>query len=64
MKAAGLVPGLNNMIGQDICLYVNVGGIFISSMSSTFKPSGTFVRTTFCLLTKCTHIFDINILIR
>lgn len=44
-KATAMVPGINNMIGQDMCLYVDTGAILIASMSSTFKTNGTFVSS-------------------
>lgn len=43
LKADGMVPGLNSMIGQDICLYVDAGTINVVSVALMLTTDGASV---------------------
>ena len=42
-KAALMIPDLNNMLGEDMCDYVNVGDVQIMSMSAQLTTSASAV---------------------
>jgi hypothetical protein len=42
-KAVAMVPGLNSMLGQDMCSYVSVGDVVIVSVSALLKTNGSVV---------------------
>lgn len=61
-KAAAMIPGLNSMIGQDMCTYMDVvtGDIRIVSLSSQLKATGTAVSVP----NYYTHILRCTLLVQ
>jgi hypothetical protein len=43
LKAAQMVPGLNDMLGQDMCDYVQVGDVWIVSVFTLLMTDGSTV---------------------
>ena len=44
-KATQMVPGLNNMLGQDMCDYVSIGDVWIVSVIAVLKTDGPAVSS-------------------